>query len=160
MKHLILWIFGCVTIGVLFAMGHYLLKEHKKMYGACWKKIVSAANDLANFTIERKLHTDRYDEIITSTDHVKNFIAAYDGYNDLDIAFAMINPEWEFFKLLRIKLRNSTKYIYPLYMEFLEQAIFLYNTDKEYTITTRQLIAYTNYIFDEYYVTEIKKHVK
>jgi hypothetical protein len=160
MKHITLWLFVLTVIGLLFLIGRYLLKEHKKMYGVCWKNIIEAAIDSAKNTRDQQIYKERINEIVLSTGFVKNFTREYDGAIDLDIAFPMINPEWEYFKLLRIKLRNKTGYSFPVYMDFLERAIFHYNADTEYAITTRQLIEHVNRIFDEYYAKEIKQKFK
>lgn len=160
MKHVVLWIFAFMLIGLLIPVGRYLLLEHRKMYGICWKHVVTAAQELVKHSRSRQVHLDRIDDIAMSTGFVNNFTDAYDGLIDLDLPFAMINPEWEYFKLLRIKLRNKTGFNSPIYMEFLERAIFHYNADINYTITTRQLITYVNHIFDEYYVKSVKEMIK
>ena len=157
MKHVVLWMFAFIVIGLLFSVGRYLLLEHRKMYGTCWKHVVNTAKNLVKHSRDRQMHLERIDEIAMSTGFVKNFTDTYVGLIDLDLPFTMINPEWEYFKLLRIKLRNKVGFNSPIYMELLERAIFHYNIDLDYTITTRQLIAYVNHIFDEYYVKPIKE---
>ncbi len=160
MKHLVLCMFVLAIIGLLFIIGRYLLIEHRKKYGVCWSHVIAAADELLTYSQVRKAHIERFKDISLSTGYVCNFTDAYDGLIDLDIPFPVINPDWEYFKLLRIKLRNKTGSNFPVYMELLERAIFHYNADTEYVITTRHLVMYVNHIFNEIYIAGMKKAIK
>lgn len=160
MKMFLITLFILVLTGLLITVVRYLLKEHRKMYGACWIAIIDATEELFNRTKNSPVMEDRHKEIKNSTKIVKRFTDNYDGLIDLDIPFTVVNPDWEYFRLLRVAIRNEYGFIFPIYMDFLERAIFHYNNDKDYIITTRQLIEHSCRIFDTYYAKPFKEYTK
>lgn len=160
MKMFLITLFILAITGILTYVGRYLLKEHRKMYGACWVPITEATEELFNRTKNTPAMEGRHEEIENSAKIVKRFTDEYDGLIDLDIPFNSINPDWEYFKMLRISLRNEYGFNFPIFIDFLERAIFHYNTDKSYAITTRQLIEHSCRIFDTHYAKPFKEHVK
>lgn len=148
-------LFVMLVLVILGYLWHAIHEFHDLRYGRCWTITIRTIEDLLDELTDNHYQQQIKDRAEKDVESLKQFIAGYNGVYDLDRISPNLDPEIYFFKELRSQVDSNWHFNESPLLTVIDSAIYAYNVDVEYHITTRQFLEYMIHQYEYHFISKL-----
>ena len=155
MKHIAIGLFILLIMSIMGYLWYTLHELRKARYGRCWPLIRAAIEDRAELAFDDHYQAEIRQRSELDLHILQDHILNYKGFDPIDEEIDVFDKESDFFVSFKERITPHWHFGESPLVVILEDAIYAYNIDTEYTITPRQFMDYLGLQFDYYFTSKL-----